>query len=164
MNITIKKMETDEEIRGRAFVAWHSWRYAYKGIVSQDYLDGMKLEKVEDIAFKFKDGVYVAKDGDKVVGFVSYGEYRGEDLENAGEIYAIYLLEDYWGKGIGARLVETALENLKDFQIVALWVFKDNLRARKFYEKCGFRTDGKENTFALITPLDEIRMTKEQKQ
>ena len=164
MNITIKKMETDEEIKGRAFVAWHSWRYAYKGIVSQDYLDGMKLEKVEEIAFKFKDGVYVAKDGDKVVGFVSYGEYRGEDLENAGEIYAIYVLEDYWGKGVGARLVETALENLKDFQIVALWVFKDNLRARKFYEKCGFKADGKENTFALITPLEEIRMTKEQKQ
>ena len=157
-------METDEEIKGRAFVAWHSWRYAYKGIVSQDYLDGMKLEKVEEIAFKFKDGVYVAKDGDKVVGFVSYGEYRGEDLENAGEIYAIYVLEDYWGKGVGARLVETALENLKDFQIVALWVFKDNLRARKFYEKCGFKADGKENTFALITPLEEIRMTKEQKQ
>lgn len=161
MNIAIKKMETDDEIKGRAFVAWHSWRVAYKGIVNQDYLDGMKLEKVEEIAFKFRDGVYVAKDGEKVVGFVSYGEYRGEDLENAGEIYAIYLLEDYYGKGVGARLVETALESLKDFQIVALWVFKDNLRARRFYEKCGFIADGKENTFELITPLEEVRMTKE---
>ena len=160
MNIAIKKMETDDEIKGRAFVAWHSWRYAYRGIVNQDYLDGMKLEKVEEIAFKFKDGVYVAKDGEKVVGFVSYGEYRGEDLENAGEIYAIYLLEDYYGKGVGARLVETALENLKDFHLVALWVFKENLRARKFYEKCGFSCDGKENTFELITPLEEVRMIK----
>ena len=155
-------METDEEIKGKAYVHWKSWNEAYKNIVNQEYLSRLTVEKCEEITRKYKDNIYVAKDGEKVVGFVSFGEYRGEDLENAGEIYAIYVLEDYYSLGIGTRLVETAVENLKDFRTIALWVFKDNSRARKFYEKCGFLTDGKENTFSLITPLEEVRMIKTQ--
>lgn len=33
MNITVKAMETDAEIRGKAYVHWKSWHEAYKGLV-----------------------------------------------------------------------------------------------------------------------------------
>ena len=36
--ISIKKMETDDEIKGKAYVHWKSWHEAYPGIVSQNYL------------------------------------------------------------------------------------------------------------------------------
>ena len=157
-----KKLETDEEIKGKAYVAWRTWKDAYVGIVNQEYLDNLKIEKVEEIAYKFKDDVIIAKDGEKVVGFVAYGKCRDKDLETAGEIYAIYVLEDYHGKGIGKRLVAEALEQLNGYHTVALWVFKDNARARRFYEKCGFKPDGKVNTFEITTPLDEVRMIKAQ--
>ena len=39
MGIEIKKMESDEEIKGKAYVHWKSWQDAYKGIVDQSYLD-----------------------------------------------------------------------------------------------------------------------------
>ena len=39
MSIIIKRMETDEEIRGKAFVHWKSWHETYPGFVSQEYLD-----------------------------------------------------------------------------------------------------------------------------
>ncbi len=39
MDIEIKKMETDEEKRGKAFVHWKSWHEAYPGLVDQGYLE-----------------------------------------------------------------------------------------------------------------------------
>lgn len=44
---------------------------------------------------------------------------------------------------------------------VAVWVLKDNIRAIKFYEKCGFRFDGREEELTLGTPIVEVRMIKE---
>ena len=51
MTIIIKPMETDEEIRGKAFVHWKCWQVTYPGLVSQAYLDKLTLEKVEEMAF-----------------------------------------------------------------------------------------------------------------
>ena len=92
MNITIKKMETDDEIEGKAYVHWKSWQEAYHGLIDQRYLDGLSLEKYESNAYRMLDNIAIAKDGDAVVGFVSYGKYRKEDLENTGEVFAIYVL------------------------------------------------------------------------
>ncbi len=33
MRFEIKRMETEEEIRGKAFVHWKSWHEAYPGLV-----------------------------------------------------------------------------------------------------------------------------------
>ena len=35
MAIVIKPMETDAEIRGKAFVHWKCWQEVYPGLVSQ---------------------------------------------------------------------------------------------------------------------------------
>ena len=47
MNIIIKRMETDEEIKGKAFVHWKAWHEAYPDLVSQEYLDNLTYEKCE---------------------------------------------------------------------------------------------------------------------
>ena len=95
MKITVKKMETDDEIKGKAYVHWKSWQEAYPGLVDQEYLNQLTLEKCETIANKWTENILVAKDEEKVVGFVGYGKYRNEELENTGEIFAIYVLKDY---------------------------------------------------------------------
>ena len=51
MGIILKKMETDEEIKGKAYVHWKSWHESYTGIVSQEYLDKLTFEKCEKMAF-----------------------------------------------------------------------------------------------------------------
>ena len=76
MSITIKKMESDDEIKGKAYVQWKAWQEAYPGIIDQNYLDGQTLEKCESIAYRWPDNIIVAKDGDRVVGFVGYGISR----------------------------------------------------------------------------------------
>ena len=158
MNITIKKMETDDEIKGKAYVHWKSWQEAYHGLIDQQYLDGLRLEKYESNAYRMLDNIAIAKDGDAVVGFVSYGKYRKQDLENTGEVFAIYVLAAYYGRGVGYRLMQEALSQLADYPEIAVWVLKDNKRAINFYERFGYRLDGREETLQLGSPVTEVRM------
>lgn len=156
MRIVIKKMETDEEIRGKAFVHWRSWHEAYPGLVSSDYLDRMTLEKCETLAFRWKDNILVAKDNGRVVGFAGYGD-RGAEAPGTGEIFALYVLSDYYGTGLGLRLMEESLKMLRQYEKICLWVLKDNRRAIRFYEKCGFVPDGAE-MYSETVSASEIRM------
>lgn len=157
MGIILKMMETDEEIKGKAYVHWKSWHEAYTGIVSQEYLDKLTLEKCEKMAFSWPDNIIVAKENGNVIGFVCYGD-RGEEAPDVGEIFALYVLADYYGKGVGRKLMDVGLEQIKHFSQVRLWVLKENRRAIRFYENCGFRPDGTEMTSPNISAT-EIRMT-----
>lgn len=163
MNITIKQMETDDEVRGKAFVHWKSWQETYPGLVDRKYLEeNMTLEKCLDIAFKWRDNIIVAKDGNRVVGFVRYGGYRGEDLTDTGEVQAIYLLSEYHGLGVGYALMNEAVRRLSGFKRIALWVLKGNERAIRFYRRYGFCFDGKESEFRLGDGMNtELRMVLE---
>ena len=60
------------------------------------------------------------------------------------EIVALYSTEPYWGTGVGQRMMDFALAEIKQlgYGKVTLWVFEDNPRARRFYEKYGFAFDG----------------------
>lgn len=157
MTFEIGKMEKDADIKGKAYVNWQSWQEAYKGLIDQSFLDALTLEQCEEIARRWPDNVFIAKDGGKVVGFSAYGRYRGDDLEDAGEIIAIYVLKEYYGTGAGRLLMDRALSML-DQKKVALWVLKGNRRAERFYEKCGFRFDGAEKTLLIGSPVTERRM------
>ena len=96
-------------------------------------------------------------DGMKVVGFISYGNFRDETIQ-AGEIIALYVLKDYYGKGIAQKLIKAALIALNHFSEIFLGVLKDNKRAIAFYQKMGFTFDGQEKMLELGKPIKEKRM------
>ena len=154
-------METDAEIKGKAYVHWKSWQEAYPGIVDQCYLDSLTLDKCEKIAYRWTENIIIAKDGDSVVGFVGYGKYRNDELENAGEVFSIYILSQYYGKCVGYRLMQAALSELAVYPVIAVWVLKENTRAIRFYEQCGYRFDGREEILELGSPVVEVRMVLE---
>ncbi|MBQ6508023.1 MAG: hypothetical protein IJI07_00985 [Flexilinea sp.] len=69
--INIKHMETEDEIKGKAYVHWKAWQEAYAGLIDRDFLDGRTLETAEERALKaFRNGykTLIAKDGDRVIG------------------------------------------------------------------------------------------------
>lgn len=158
MDITIKQMVSEEELVGKAYVHWKSWQETYPGIVDQRFLDALTLEVCEEITRRLPDDTIIAKDADKVIGFVNYGRCRDDDLGDAGEIYAIYVLSEYHGKGVGLQLMQAGLRELQAYAHVAVWVLKDNGRAMRFYEKCGFQPDGTEKTTEFVSPVTESRM------
>ena len=158
MSVYVKPIETEEELRGKAFVHWKSWHEAYAGLIPDAYLDTVTEEKCLRIALRWPDNLLAAIDGGRVVGFAGYGAYRDDSLPDTGEIFALYILRDYYGTGTGRLLMDEALGKLRGYSSAALWVLRDNARAIRFYEKCGFRPDGTEQTIELGAALTEIRM------
>ena len=161
MNCLIKAMETEDEIRGKAYVHWKSWQETYAGIVDAGYLSRMTLDKCESRATLYQDNTWVAKVGERVVGFTAAGKYRGEDGRetDTGEVYAIYVLQEYQHQKIGYALMRFSLSQLSDCRTVCVWVLAENRNAVSFYEKLGFRADGAEKELMLGTPVKAIRMT-----
>ena len=147
MTIRVATVDDAEQL---AAVHVQSWQGAYRGLLPDEFLDNLSLERRitrwQNILSDPVNVVPVYEDGERVVGFVSYGRTRDEDLDQAktGEIYAIYLLPDCWGQGFGAALMQEGLARLQalGFLAVSLWVLAGNNRAIRFYEQFGFKPDG----------------------
>ena len=63
------------------------------------------------------------------------------NTEDPVELVALHSLPESWGTGLGHAMLAEALSRIGD-RPVYLWVFQENHRARRFYEKHGFYWDG----------------------
>lgn len=158
MDILIKPMESDAEIEGKAYVHWKAWQEAYQGLIDPAYLERLTLDKCVKAAFQWTENILVAKENDRVIGFVGYGACREKDLPEAGEVFALYILSEYYGKKAGYALMQAALGRLSEYRRVAVWVLQGNERAARFYEKCGFRFDGARQPVMLGRENTMLRM------
>lgn len=133
------------------YIHSESCRQAYKGIIPKCLLQRITpnqraryfyralVTKTQEIAIMYQD--------DKPAGFMALRKRGYKELGNIDkqmQIYRIYFLPCFWHKGLGTELLNWALNLLKKRGIekVHLWVFKDNINARKCYEKLGFKHDG----------------------
>ena len=157
MKIIIKTMETPEEIEGKSIVYWQTWREAYDDLLPAEFQETMTLDRCRFFSQKYPENTLIAMDGKKVVGFISYGNFCDEAIQ-AGEIIALYVLKDYYGKGVSKQLMHAAFVALDQFSEIYLWVLKDNKRAIAFYKKMGFTLDGQEKILELGKPVKELRM------
>lgn len=92
------------------------------------------------------EDIYVAEKEGEIVAFLAIGPCRDFDLnqETTGEIYALYVVPEYWRKGIGRSMCRRAEQIFKSlsYSQVVLWVFQDNVAAVQFYRAMEFRADG----------------------
>jgi ribosomal protein S18 acetylase RimI-like enzyme len=127
-----------------------SWQVAYRGLFPDDYLDGLRAED-RMARYTFGD---VRPDGPTTVvavvdaaicGFVTTGPSRDEDATDTGEVYALYVDPQYWGRGIGRSLIVEARTQLSSQGLAkaVLWVLTGNERAQRFYRADGWRSDGR---------------------
>ena len=59
-------------------------------------------------------------------------------------LHSLYVIPDYWGRGVGNHLYEIAISGLRDHPVTTaeLWVLEANARARGFYGRRGWHPDG----------------------
>lgn len=74
----------------------------------------------------------------KLMGLLVFSQHP----EGRTEIEAIHSLPETWGTGLGAAMLEFALEETNAEKVAGLWAFAENARARRFYEKHGFAFTG----------------------
>jgi GNAT superfamily N-acetyltransferase len=60
-----------------------------------------------------------------------------------GELRSLYVVPEAWGTGVARRLMEAALDALRErgASEATLWVVDANARARRFYEREGWTPD-----------------------
>ncbi|PRR81052.1 GNAT family N-acetyltransferase [Clostridium vincentii] len=144
MEITIRyaKKEDSETISN---IYASSWKIAYKGIVPEKYLSELSNDFW---ASNFIDWITTSKMKVKlisayniVVGAIAYGNSRDEKYPRYGEIISFYLYPDYYRRGLGTMLIDSAIKDIiKDgYKNCFLWVLAENKSARKFYENHGFK-------------------------
>ena len=150
--------------KGIANVHVESWVETYTGIVPDKYLATLSKTNRQSMwlniisANKANQFTFVATVNDEVVGFVNGGEARQKEHGLGGELYAIYLLKKFQGKGIGKELFNHFASSLKSdgIQSMYLWVFRDNLTI-KFYQKMGgLKGVDKEDEIAGKVLIEEL--------
>lgn len=136
-----RMLRSDEAEVGRLYVK--SWQSGYEGLLPQDYLDGLEDWRWNS-KFTGLPGSFVITDGDKIVGHSCARPSADEAMSGWGEVWTLYVLPEYWGKGYGRALLQNSVDWLREqgFERVYLWALDTNIRARRFYEKQGFRENG----------------------
>ncbi|PFR26295.1 GNAT family N-acetyltransferase [Bacillus cereus] len=142
MDIKIRRA-TENDIKGITKVHVDSWKTTYKGILSDEMIEATTYESREkqwENIFKQVVGSeyrYVAETLDgEIIGFIDGGQERTGKYNCDGELYAIYLLEEYQGYKVGKQLFQTLVSEFikNDIRSILVWVISNN-PSRLFYEK-----------------------------
>lgn len=156
---------TLDDAEGIARVHVDSWRETYAGIVPTEHLRALSYDKRAEQWRKMLQEekrparVFVAEKGGVVKGFASVGRTRIADMPLEGELYAIYLLKEVQGLGLGKKMFEKAQKSLKldNIKTMYLWVLKDN-PTLAFYRHMGGREFACQKINIGGTDLEEIAM------
>lgn len=164
MEMRIRKA-TAADSCGIARVHVDSWRSSYADVVPPEVLSGLSYGERQ----KMWDGIldsrtqgkhcYVAETSDdRIVGFACGGPVSEVCETYEGEIYSIYLLEEYQRGGLGRQLLLSTARRMKDdgIESMLLWVFEKNNGARRFYESLGGELIGSKEIRIGATDLVEV--------
>jgi uncharacterized protein YhfF/GNAT superfamily N-acetyltransferase len=144
-----------EDAAAIAAIHVRAWQVAYRGLLPDEQLDGLSVERREHFWRELLSGtgappVFVAAREDRLVGFCALATpSRDADAsaDAVAEITALYVDPDAWRSGAGRGLMATGLGALRAgaWRAVTLWIFTENRSAREFYARFGFAPDGAES-------------------
>ncbi|SEM68221.1 GNAT family N-acetyltransferase [Halomonas caseinilytica] len=146
-----------EDAAGIAHVHVRSWQVAYRDMLSRDYLERLSVaQRQRQWQARLKHDetrVMVAESDGRVIGFCAWGSCRDtEAVPCQIEVYSFYLDPAYWSRGVGRRLWQHALAEIRQGAStrISLWVLTANQRALRFYRSLGFECDsGSRTSFEL---------------
>jgi ribosomal protein S18 acetylase RimI-like enzyme len=128
-----------------------TWRAAYAGLVPDTYLVGMTevgqmrlwrrllgRPQAEETILVAEVESAASAGGPQVVGFGSCGPSRPYGLPFRGEVFTLYVTDDWQGRGIGRALIRALFVDLvaRGNSDALIWVLSAN-PARFFYEAVG---------------------------
>ena len=139
--VLIRKVKY-EDIEQIVDINIKDWKKSYKGIIDECILEKLnRKEKIEKWRKHYNIGnVIVAKKADNVLGYCRYeSDAFYENLDIDSEIIALYVDCDVIRMGIGRKLVEYVMNDLKNKSKskMIIWCLEKNINAINFYEKMG---------------------------
>ena len=147
------RLATADDAAVLAGIGGRAWNLTYRGIVPDPVLDEWIARAEEGWRAAFAaDGpdspwrAWVAVAGGTLLGYLTTSPAKAEWLpppEGAGEVTNLYLEPHAIGTGVGRRLYQHAVSDLRErgYNPLVIWAFRDNPRARRFYERMGLAVD-----------------------
>ena len=149
MNYTIERVKLGDE-EALAYIQTESWKAAFKDILQPEILE--RCTNIDRATMMYKELLennigngYLLKVEGEPHCIAYWDATREDDMPGYAELICIHSLPNQWRKGYGSKMMEVVLQDISGagYKNVMLWVFEENVRARKFYESFGFITKGK---------------------
>jgi GNAT superfamily N-acetyltransferase len=155
------RLASAEDVDALARVSRLAYGATYPGIVPAEVL----AEWIENAAEPWQKAFaeqrpdspwrpWVAERGGAIVGYAT--TTPGKDwwlppIEGSGELTNLYLDPGVIGTGVGSALYDHAVADLRarGFNPFVVWAFRDNQRARRFYEGKGLAIDVPDHDWML---------------
>lgn len=140
----IRFVTEDDDLKEISGIYEKSWRQTYKGMLPSGYLRHIPEGNWADRINRFGARSMVAVSGGEYIATISFGASHISQYEGLGEVFSLYVLPQYTGKGIGRRLMDRAVSELKSlgYSRIILFALDQNLAARRFYERYGYTASG----------------------
>jgi GNAT superfamily N-acetyltransferase len=141
-----------------------SWQQSYRSIIDEHYLQNISFSDRLELRKKIlqrndPNQIHlVAVYEETIIGFCDAGSAFESTANYRGEIYAIYLLEEFKKLGVGHRLLQAANEFLAQKKLLpyVAWVLKENHSACAFYQKNGGIISGEKIEEIGSEPYTEV--------
>ncbi len=144
-----------------ADIHMRSWMFAYENCLPMSIIEQHNARRRElwHRLLENNDAAhYVITYDENVIGFLTINPPRDGDLsDDIYELTGLYLDPDYIGKGFGKQAMDWVKKEAlsRGFKSLSLWVLDGNYRAKAFYEKSGFKADGKIKESGLGSTKEE---------
>ena len=186
INNNILKPEVKDSLEIASLIK-DGWNSAYKGIISDEDLKNINVEKMSERwanIIEKEENIYIYKEENKVLGVIRFGKCEEINYQNIGEIFCLYVRPEEKRKGIGSKLFEFAKNKLIEdgYEKMLIWCLKGNMQGANFYKKNGgdkirerdfivrgikvreegFIFDFKEEDIKLIKPTIEYKQQAEE--
>lgn len=140
-NDNIIKPEINDSLKIAKLIK-DGWNAAYKGIISDDYLKNMNVEKISE---SWKKNIernkkkYIYKENDEILGVIRFGRSEYPYIKPIGEIFVLYVKPKLKRNGIGSKLINFAKDELikAGYDKMIIWCLKGNKEGSNFYKKHG---------------------------
>jgi GNAT superfamily N-acetyltransferase len=112
-------------------------------------------------------GRLALSDGGVAAGFAAWmpaaarGAPAAEPIPGRGHIWSLFVARDWWGSGLAPELLDWLVAGMRDCGLdsAQLWTPRDHARARRFYEREGWR--GGRTEFSPELKLDLVLYQRE---
>ena len=149
MDCLIRNVRQGDEL-DLAYIQTESWKAAFKDILPAEILQtSTKLNSATAMYKQLLDenvgNGYILEVDSHPHCIAWWDEARDSDMPDYAELICIHSLQGNWRKGFGTQMMSRVMSDMRaaGYEKIMLWVFTNNIRARKFYESFGFFTHRK---------------------
>ncbi len=136
LTLIIRQMQENDIIFVQE-IAKKSWHKTYEGIIPRNIQDRFlqAAYSYDRLKLRLESSPFlVAIFEESVVGFANFSNV----VNGVAELFAIYLLPETQGKGIGTALLQEGINMFPDLTSVIVCVEKENTIGMNFYQAKGF--------------------------